>query len=443
VNLILILVLGGLMQAVRSFTIAGGNDSGGTSLAFGYLLLTAYFAGNLFKQVGLPRLTGYLATGIVVGPNGLGLLAASMVDSLTLVNGMAVAMIALTAGNELEFRAMRPLMRSIAWITAIAVLGTTVLLAAAAFLTRGQLPFFDGLGTAEAVAVAAVLGVVMVAQSPAVVVALREETKSDGPVTRTVLGVVVIADLVVILLFAIVSSVCKAVLGGRADVLHTLGALAWELPGSLLVGAVLGLVLWLYLRRVGTGASLFLLLLTFVMAEVGQRLHFDPLLVALAAGMVIRNATKVSDGLNRHIEACSPPVFILFFAVAPATIHLDALALVGLPAAIFVLVRATGFLAGAPIGAKLAGAPETVRRFAGFGLLPQAGLALALSQIFRKTFPEFGEHAGALTLGVVAINELVAPVLYRLALVKSGEAGRRAASPEPQPAAVAPPLSAE
>jgi hypothetical protein len=71
-----------------------------------------------------------------------------------------------------------------------------------------------------------------------------------------------------------------------------------------------------------------------------------------------------------------------------------------------------------------------VRRFAGFGLLPQAGLALALSMLFGKTFPEFGAEAGALTLGVVAINELVAPAVYRYALIHSGEAGKRARTPE-------------
>jgi Kef-type K+ transport system membrane component KefB len=442
VNLILILILGGLMQAVRSFTIAGGEGSGGTSLAFGYLLLTAYFAGNLFKQVGLPRLTGYIATGIAVGPAGLGMLTEPMVDSLTLVNGMAVAMIALTAGNELEFRAMRPLMRSVAWISLVAVLGTTVLLSIAAFLSRRWLPFLAELPLGPQIAVACVLGVVMVAQSPAVVVALRDETRADGPVSRTVLGVVVIADLVVILLFAITSSVAKALLGGRSDLVDTLGALAWELPGSLLVGAVLGAVLALYLRKVGTGAPLFLLLLAFVIAEVGQRLHFDPLLVALAAGMLIRNATGVSEGLHRHIEACSLPVYILFFAVAGATIHLDALALVGLPAVLFVVVRGTGLLVGSRIGARLAGSPDEVRRFAGFGLLPQAGLALALSLLFKKTFPEFGLHAGALTLAVVAINELVAPVLFRIALVKCGEAGRLAQPAQPAPATAAP-LSAE
>ena len=66
-----------------------------------------------------------------------------------------------------------------------------------------------------------------------------------------------------------------------------------------------------------------------------------------------------------------------------------------------------------------------MRRHIGFGLLPQSGLALALSMLFGKTFPEFGAEAGALTLGIVAINELVAPTIYRMALVKSGEAGQR------------------
>jgi Kef-type K+ transport system membrane component KefB len=167
------------------------------------------------------------------------------------------------------------------------------------------------------------------------------------------------------------------------------------------------------------------LLVAFVIAEVGQRLHFDPLLVALAAGMCVRNASEVGDELHHHIEAPSLPVYILFFAGAGAHLHLDVLSLVGVPAVVFVLVRGVGLLTGASIGARVAEAPPGVRRFAGFGLLPQAGLALALSMLFAKTFPEFGVEAGALTLGVVAINEIVAPALYRSALVRSGEAGQR------------------
>jgi hypothetical protein len=98
------------------------------------------------------------------------------------------------------------------------------------------------------------------------------------------------------------------------------------------------------------------------------------------------------------------------------------------PALIFVGARALGLLVGSRLGSSFAGAAPSVQRYAGFGLLPQAGLALALSMLFAKTFPEFGAEAGALTLGVVAINELVAPAIYRMALVRSGEAGQRASA---------------
>jgi hypothetical protein len=119
--------------------------------------------------------------------------------------------------------------------------------------------------------------------------------------------------------------------------------------------------------------------------------------------------------------------------VAGATLHAEALKVVWLPATLFVAVRALGLLAGSRLGARVAGAPRVVQQFAGFGLLPQAGLALALALLFNRTFPEFGAEAGALVLSVVALNELVAPIAYRFALVKSGEAGKessRASWPE-------------
>ncbi|AKU91445.1 cation:proton antiporter [Vulgatibacter incomptus] len=442
-SLLLILLLGGLMQAARSFAIGGRPMGSGTALAFGFVLLTAFFAGRIFKQVRLPKLTGYIAAGIVIGPSVLGLVTPTMVEHLKIVNGAAIALIALTAGNELDFRSFRPLLRSVKWITLVAVVGTSALLSLAVFAVRDLLPFMGEMSLEQAIAVSLVLGVTMVAQSPAVVVALRDEMEADGPMSRTVLGVVVIADLVVILLFALVSSFAKSTFGAAGDVLDTIGQLSWEILGSLGAGLLVGVLLAVYLRKVASGAALFVVTVTFVMAEVGQRLHFDPLLVALAAGVLIRNVTKAGDRLHHEIEASSLPVYVVFFAVAGANIHLDVLAVVGIPAAIFVLVRGAGLLAGTRLGAKIAGAPDEVQRYAGMGLLPQAGLALALALLFAKTFPEFGDDAAALTLGVVALNEIIAPAIYRLALVRSGEAGTRAPPEEPQAttaAELAPPI---
>lgn len=425
-KLVLLIILAGLMQAARAFAPEAGlgTSAAATALACGYLMLTGFLTGQLFKLIGLPKLTGYLAAGIIVGPQVLDLVSYKMVDSLKIFNGIAIALIAMTAGVEMHFRSLRPLFRSIGWITLVAVVGTTVLLGIAVFLTRDMLPFLADLELAQQIAVSAVLGVAMVAQSPAVVVALRDETEADGPMMRTVLAVVVLADLVVILLFAIASTVAKGALGGSADVLATAGTLAWEILGSGVVGVGVGFLVSIYLKRVKGGGALFVVAVAFVMAEVGKRMHFDPLLVALAAGMFIRNATGVADRLHKEIESASFPVYVAFFAVTGAGVHLDALLVVGIPAGLFVLIRGLGFWVGNRVAARLADAPEVVRRYGSFGLMPQAGLALALAILFQRSFPDLGPEAAALIFGIVALNELIAPVLFRLALLRSGEAGK-------------------
>lgn len=423
-RVLLVLAVGALMQAVQTIDAgqSHGARAGSLVLGIGFVLVAAWFVGRLASSLGLPKLTGYLATGIVAGPAVLDYLDHAMVRDMGLVNGMAVSLIALTAGSEMDFRAMRPLFGSIAWISLVGVIGTALLLAGALLVMRGQIDFLGELPTASAAAVALALGVVVVAQSPAVVVAIRAETGADGPVARTALGVVVLADLLVIVLFAIASSLATASLAGSFDVATVFSRLGWELFGSLAIGAAVGGIIAAWQRFVGTrGLDLFVLAACFVSAEVGRRLHLDPLLIMLAAGLVVENAARRGEELRHAFEDASLPVYILFFTVAGASIHLEALPTVAIPAIGLVLVRAGGLLIGSNVGARLAKAPAEVQKLAGFGLLPQAGLAIALSLLFTRTFPEFGEEAAALTLSVVAINEIVAPAVFRAALVRSGE----------------------
>ena len=112
-RLIILAALCGLMQAARSFAPEGGGatQAGGGALAFGFVLLASFFMGRVFKSLRLPRLTGYIATGMIVGPSALQLLTPSMVTDLKLFNGVAIALIALTAGSEMDLRKIRPLLR--------------------------------------------------------------------------------------------------------------------------------------------------------------------------------------------------------------------------------------------------------------------------------------------------------------------------------------------
>jgi Kef-type K+ transport system membrane component KefB len=195
------------------------------------------------------------------------------------------------------------------------------------------------------------------------------------------------------------------------------------------VGVVLGALLVLYLRKVKSDVAMLLLAVTFSVAEIGGRLGLDPLLVALAAGASVRNLSEAGDELHDQLQLSSLPVYVLFFCLAGASLQASSLSQVLLPTLLIVAVRTLGLIAGARLGAALANAPDAVRRYAGYGLLPQAGLAQALALLFYRTFPEFGDEAATLVMGVVMLNVLLAPVAYRVALVRSGEAGQESNRP--------------
>lgn len=430
---IAIVVLLGLMSAALSFAPEGDPrlEAARVTLTAGFVLLFSWSAGRLFAACALPRLTGYLTAGVVCGPAVLGLISAPMIEELHFVSGAAIALIALTAGSELDFRAGRSTLASTVSISLVTGIGGAIAVGAAMLAGRPLFSFFEGLDWIETAAVAALVGVTVIAQSPAVVVALRNELDAHGPVTQTLLGVVVFGDLVVVVLFAIVSTITRSVLGGAIDVGATTRAVAWEIFGSIALGAVLGTALTIYVRRVRGNGNVFVLALALLVSELGPRVHLDPLLTMMAAGVVVANLGEGSPKLLARIEGSSMPVYVLFFTLAGASIHLSVLAH-GLFAALLLLgVRAGALLSGARIGARIAGGDRHVARWVGFGLLPQAGLAIALAMLLERAFPGIGPDASALVLGVVAINELVAPAILRWAWIRSGEA--RSGEPVDEP----------
>jgi len=425
--LLALLALIGLMQAAHSF---GGAAAlvGGPELTFGYLLLVAYFTGELVARVSLPRLTGYIIAGVFSGPWALGVVSHDLAASLSLVKGVAVCMIALTAGAELNLKRIRPLIGVVGSMVLWAVLGAVVAIAAAVLALRPLLPFLDELDLVAAIAVAVMLGVTLAAQSPAVVMALVSELHTDGVLTRLVLAMVIVSDLVVVVLYALSSALVSAVVGGDVDIGSTLASVSWELFGSAGIGVFVGMLLGLFIRKVDDGHALFATMLCFLVAEVAHPLHLDTLIVMLAAGIYLENVSRCdAHRLIESFESASLPVYLVFFALAGATLDVERVVDLIIPVSVICVVRAWVFWAGCRIAARRTRAEPAVRRFAWTGLVPQAGLALALAVIIGRAFPSFGPGAEALIIGVVAINQLIPPVILRLAFLRSGEAGKRVA----------------
>lgn len=424
-----------LIAAARSFLPQETSLVGsGAALAFGFVLLASLQMGTMFSGVRLPRLTGYLVCGFVAGPAVLNFVTRRMVDDLKLVNGVAIGLIALSAGGELNFKKLKSRMRAIVSTGGLALISAILIITLTLFALSAFLPFTQGMTVIERLVVALTMGVVFSALSPTVTLALISETGAAGPICETALGIVVVGDLVIVLGFAAVKALAGATFASSAG--GGAGELMIHIFGSIAVGFVLGLVLLLYLKKVNQRVALFVVGICFLCAEAGTRLHLDPLLMCLTAGLFLENLTDIEGSkLVHEIEPAGMPVFAVFFAVAGAGLHLDVFLdeahkirwIVILLVVVLVLVRAGALLLGSRFGMAASNVEPEVRRFLPFSLFSQSGVAIGLAVLLAKHFEGWGEGASALLLGGIMTNELVGPVLFRSALIRSGEAGKKEA----------------
>lgn len=416
-----------LTFAARSFLPAEAHLTGsGAALAFGFLLLSAIQVGAIFHVLHLPHLTGFILCGAIFGPELLGLLTPAMVTDLALVKRVAVGLIALTAGCELNFRTLRPKLRSIGVISAATLSLSLVLLWGFLFVAIGFLPFTEGMTTGQRAIVALVGANALIALSPAVVMGIISETHAAGPLAELALSIVVVADLAVVITFTLTDSLVGAVfpdLGSGGGV----GSLATHLLGSLVVGGAIGAGMAVYIRRVGKRVALFIFALMFVVAEAGGAIHLDPLLTGLAAGLFLENLSPVGGHrVVRELEPAAMPTFAVFFAVVGAEVHIHAFVAVAGYAIAAAATRAVGISAGAALASRALRLDPPLGRRIKFGLFPQAGIAIALANLVKAKFGAWGEALATLLLGTIVVNEMIGPVLWRIALDRAGEVGKKA-----------------
>jgi Kef-type K+ transport system membrane component KefB len=405
----------------------GGEGMQSTTVALGFLLIGAFISGQAAARVGLPRISGYLVIGIVIGPHATGLLTKDMLAAGQVIEGLAVALIALTAGGEIRLSWVRRQIGRLAAMTICQILLIGAAIFAAMLLLRPWFSFMpqDDL---HAAIIALVFSGIAISNSPTVTIAVISENRAEGPLSRTVLGVTVIVDMCVIVLFALLLALARDALGSGSD--SSLGAtLARELGGSVLVGIGFGMGIAWFLKQVGRDTPVFVLAACFAMFAVSQALHLETLLVALSAGFYVENFSDArGEELIGGIERVSLPVYAVFFAAAGAKVDLGALASMWPLALLLCAVRAGGIWAGSTLGARISGAEPVIRRYAWMGLISQAGVTLALAAILARSFPEWGGDIQVLIIAMIAIHEIVGPIIFQHALKRAGEIGKAPAA---------------
>ncbi|PIE79827.1 MAG: potassium transporter TrkA [Chloroflexi bacterium] len=405
------------------------------------IALSSKQIGQFFRRFKLPLITGFLFTGIVAGPFGLKLITHEAVENLRVIDEISLAFIAFAAGSELYVQELRGRLKSIAWITLGLVILTFSLSAAAIFFFLSRyIPFMQNMSPAASFAVALLIGAILVARSPSSAIAILNELRAKGPFTKTVLGVTVIMDVVVIFLFAFTTSMADVLIANLGFdlkfALLLLGEFALSLGVGYLLGKLLHFVLsWSLNRRwkvltilaIGLGVFVFSEQLRHLTHEfLSFEIFLEPILLCMIASFVVTNTSRYRTEFSKIIHETGPLIYIIFFTLTGASLELDVLMQTWPIALALFFVRLAGIFVGSFAGGVLAREPMARNKMWWMGFVTQAGVAIGLSKEVAVEFPPWGSALATMIISLVVLNEIVGPIFFKYAINLIGEAHDRA-----------------
>lgn len=390
--------------------------------ALGFLLLAGTLLSELVEIVGLPHLTGYLLAGIVAGPHVLHLIDHTTVERLKPVNTLALSLIALAGGAELEVDALKRGVKTLVSATLVQSVLGVLLVGTVFYAVHPFIGFTRELQTGAVIGVSLLWGVLAIARSPSAALGVISQTRASGPLARYTVAFVMTSDVVVVVLLAAGITIARPLvdptLTFSAD---AFGELGHELLGSVALGTTLGLVLSVYLRLIGRQLLVVLVALGFGATEVLGYLHYDALLTFMVAGFVVRNMSRQGEKLVHGVEQAGSVVYVVFFASAGAHLNVPLLRDLWPVALVLAGSRVLVTYGAGRLASHVAKDEPIIRRWAWAPLVSQAGFAIGISQIAAREFPSFGRGFGDLAIATVAMNEIVGPILFKVALDRAKE----------------------
>lgn len=392
--------------------------------------LAAERIAQVFQKIKLPLITGFIVTGIVAGSSVLNFITPEAIHKFDFLFDIALSIIAFSAGSELYLNELRSRINSIKWMTIGQLIVTFVLSGIAVYFLADFIPFMKDMDSISKVAIAILFGTIFVARSPSSAIAVINEMRANGPFTKTVMGVTVIKDVLVIILFAISFALAKAFINGESTNIIFFIILILELVLSFGLGIVIGRFLSLtfsilYNNKVKAGIIIltgYLIYLGANYLSYSSNLYFthkiivEPLLIAIIASFVVTNYSKHRIEFSELLEMVAPTIYIIFFTLTGASLSIQTLMSVFGIAIILFLIRLITMFFGGILGVVAAKDHKEYTYIAWMPYITQAGVALGLATIVASEFPEWGHDFETIIIAIIVINQLVGPPLFKWTL---------------------------
>jgi len=401
-------------------------------LLIGFLIvaIASYQIARVLQKVKFPLITGLIITGIISGSSMLNFIERETLDDLGFLNDIALAIIAFSAGSELYLDDLRSRVKSIKWMVIGQFIITFVVSSGVIYLIANQIPFMATMSSAAKFGVSILFGTIFVARSPSSAIAVINEMRANGPFTKTVMGVTVVKDVLVIILFAICFSFAKTLIKGNTINFTFLLVLLFELLISFGLGYLTGKILLIpfalkakpqlksiLILIIGYGIYIFTDFIKLKSAMwFNHEIILEPLLIAIIGSFVLTNYSKHRIEFSELLHKIGPLIYIIFFTLTGASLSFQTLVNVfGIAISLFFL-RLITMILGGYFGVYAAKDNKKYAPIAWMPYLTQAGVALGLATIISYEFPTWGHQFETIVIAIIVINQLIGPPLFKIAL---------------------------
>ena len=382
-----------------------------TTLYVSLLLLVGLTGGWLTSKINLPSVTGYILSGLILGPSVLNIITGDVYNSLGFVNELALGILAISVGTELHRDMIKRLGRD---LTILSVANTLL-----SFALTTSFTYFLGLPITYAL----VLGALSMTVSPSGVVSMVKETRARGEMTQTLLGLVAFDNLITIIVFGIVVAFVTSVGNIDANNLTLILSVFLDIIFAGLIGLGVGLFVAFFIRQMLPNDRLLVIIGAAILFNSGIAtvLTLSPILINIVAGATITNLTNRRGLVSEVISRMELPIFVVFLTLAGAHLDIAIFARVGLIGMAYIGGRLIGKVLGAFAASHVTSLSQKSRQNIGLSLLPQAGIAIGLATIAEQSVPGAkGVLTGVVLTGVVFF-EIVGPLILARALKNTGE----------------------
>ncbi|RLF57034.1 MAG: cation:proton antiporter [Thermoplasmata archaeon] len=389
-------------------------------LLIGIAIGLGFLIGKGTHFLKITGVVGYIITGIIIGPDVLGIIQLTTVEIETMTN-LALGFVAFIIGGELTIALMRKMGKSIIAIIIGESIGAFTVVFLGVYLLTNNL------------ALAIIFAAMAPASAPAGTVAVIHEYKAKGKLTNAILAVVGFDDGLAVLIYAFSIAIVGVVVSGVFSVSTLVISPLVDIGGALLIGAGIGMFFAFVLKKLIEREEIIAVTLTaiFITAGLSILLEVSLILSCMSMGMMVINVyPRDNKPVFEHIKSISLPIYILFFIMAGINLHLGLLLTIGAIGVVYIICRSMGLIGGSYLAALASKADPIIRDNIGLGILSQAGVAIGLAllaahKLTLMGMPEMGKLIVTTIAATTVIFEIIGPLSARIAIKRSGEINKR------------------